>query len=101
MAFEIPKKKITFPWLVISLIIVAIIIGTLFWSLYKPVDYAEDRQAAELLDPMAAQVQRARLNIDVVLNNPLFQRLQTSVNWPLILPELGRENPFVPVPVRR
>lgn len=101
MAFEIPKRKITFPWLVISLIIVAIVIGVLFWNLYKPVGYVEDPQAEELLDPMAAQVQKARLNIDVVLNNPLFQRLQTSVSWPLILPELGRENPFVPVPARR
>lgn len=98
MAFEIPVRKKTFPWFIILLIMFVIISGIIVWSLYGPSKHITEKpQIEKLLTPIAFQAHEAKLDFESLIYTPLFQVLTSSINWPLILPSLGRPNPFLPL----
>jgi hypothetical protein len=98
MAIEIQQDKKGNPifWIIIILVILAI--G--FWvvqNFFKPSELFQKPKTEDVLpSPVSSEVMNAKLNINGVINNTIFQTLAPHITWPIASTALGRLNPFQP-----
>ena len=98
MAIEIKteRKNNSLVWIIIFVIVIAL--G--FWvvkNFFQSEEVTTRPKAEEVLpSPVSQEVAQANLNVQSVLNNPVFQTLIPHITWPLPTVSLGRPNPFQP-----
>lgn len=81
----------------IGLIILFIILlfgGWFFFNIIKT-EFTQPK-LEEVLSPTSQEIISAQLDINKILNNPVFLSLVSHISWPLSLPQLGKTNPFLP-----
>ncbi|MGC8651127.1 MAG: hypothetical protein ACP5RX_00635 [Minisyncoccia bacterium] len=98
MAIEVQQEKKSNPILWIIIILVILAIG--FWivkNFFQPSDLFQKPKTEDVLpSPISSEVINAKLNINGVISNPIFQTLSSHITWPLPSSALGRLNPFQP-----
>lgn len=80
----------------IIILLILIIGGWLAFNLLKRTESIIQPKLEELLSPKSQEVISAQLDINKILNNPIFLSLTPHIKWPLDLPQLGKNNPFLP-----
>lgn len=97
MAIEVPKEKKKNSWLWLGALVLVLIAGYFLWKIFLPsVKLTTKSDVSQLVGPTTEQVQRLDLNIDKIINNPIFQTLKSHLGAPLVTGPLGRSNPFIP-----
>lgn len=98
MAIEIKQEKKGNPLIWIIIIIVVLAIGVWFVNNFlRPEEILQKPKTEDVLpSPISSEVMNAKLNINGILNNTIFQTLAPHITWPLASPALGRQNPFKP-----
>ncbi len=94
MAIEIQKKKKGGVSLLIILLVL-VVGGWLLFNLIKKTEFTQPK-IEEVLSPTSQEIITAQLDINKILNNPVFLSLTPHISWPLSLPQLGKTNPFLP-----
>jgi len=98
MAIEIQTERKNNPLLWIIILVIILVIG--FWvvkNFFQSGDVTIRPKAEEVLPSSVSQkVAQADLNVQGILNNPVFQTLTPHISWPLPTVTLGRPNPFQP-----
>ena len=96
MAIEISQEK-KFNWKLIIVILILVIIGYLVWLFLQPSEnILKKTNTTEVVPPTTMQITNISLNINQILQNPIFTQLISHINLPLITPQTGRTNPFLP-----
>jgi len=94
MAIEIKQQKKNNIFIYVVIILLLIMIGWVGWSFFKPSDIFSEPDIEDLLPTSSQELIEAKLDIEMVSNNPVFQTLNSHISWPLNVPDLGRVNPF-------
>jgi len=94
MAIEIKQQKKNNIGLWLIVLVLVLIAGWLGWSFFKPVHLIKQPQLKDLLP--SSQLIPAQLDVEGIVNNPIFQTLTSHITWPISFPPLGRSNPFRP-----
>ncbi|MGB9680864.1 MAG: hypothetical protein ACPLXL_00655 [Minisyncoccia bacterium] len=94
MAIEIQKKKKGGVSLLIILLVL-VMGGWLLFNLIKKTEFIQPK-IEEVLSPTSQEIITAQLDINKILNNPVFLSLTPHISLPLNLPQLGKTNPFLP-----
>ena len=94
MAIEIKKQKRSNILSYFLIILVLFLIGWIGWSFFRPGEIFQKPNIEDLLPSSSQELIEAKLDIGIILNNPVFQTLSPHITWPLDVPDLGRANPF-------
>ena len=94
MAIEIKKQKRSNILSYFLIILVLFLIGWIGWSFFKPGEIFQKPNIENLLPSSSQELIEAKLDIGIILNDPVFQTLSPHITWPLDVPDLGRANPF-------
>ena len=94
MAIEIKKQKRSNALSYFLIILVLFLIGWIGWSFFKPGEIFQKPNIENLLPSSSQELIEVKLDIGIILNNPVFQTLSPHITWPLDVPDLGRANPF-------
>ncbi|RLG15493.1 hypothetical protein DRN69_02930 [Candidatus Pacearchaeota archaeon] len=94
MAIEIKQQKKNNIFIYLVIILLLIMIGWVGWSFFKPSKIFSEPDIEDLLPTSSQELIEAKLDIEMVSNNPVFQTLNSHISWPLDIPDLGRVNPF-------
>ena len=94
MAIEIKKQKGSNILSYFLIILVLFLIGWIGWSFFRPGEIFQKPNIEDLLPSSSQELIEAKLDIGIILNNPVFQTLSPHITWPLDVPDLGRANPF-------
>ena len=94
MAIEIKQQKKNNIFIYLVIILLLIMIGWVGWSFFKPSKIFSEPDIEDLLPTSSQELIEAKLDIEMVSNNPVFQTLNSHISWPLDVPDLGRVNPF-------
>ncbi|NMB92540.1 MAG: hypothetical protein GYA31_02895 [Parcubacteria group bacterium] len=98
MAIEIQPEKKSNPFIWIIILVVIVIIGV--WGVktfLKPEEILPTPKLEDVLpSPVSPEVMKADLQINRILDDPIFKTLAPHITWPLPAKELGRQNPFQP-----
>ena len=95
MAIQIQSRKKTNIGLIIAVVVLVVIAGWLGWSFFKPIQPGKELNLQDVL-PSSSSLIPSELQLNKVLDNPVFQTLIPHITWPLSIPSLGRSNPFRP-----
>jgi len=95
MAIEIKTEK-KFNFSLLFIIFLLAVLGWFVWNFLKPIKIAKKPRLEELLPPASQELIQAQLDINKILNHPVFQGLVSHISWPINVPALGRQNPFQP-----
>ena len=94
MAIEIKKQKKSNILSYLLIILVLFLIGWIAWGFLRPGEIFQKRNIEDLLSSSSQELIEAKLDIDMILNHPVFKTLSPHIIWPLDVPDLGRANPF-------
>ena len=94
MAIEIKQQKKNNIFIYLVIILLLIMIGWVGWSFFKPSKIFSEPDIEDLLPTSSQELIEAKLDIEMISNNPVFQTLNSHISWPLDVPDLGRVNPF-------
>jgi len=97
MAIEVPKEKKNHSLLWLGIIILILVAAYFAWRLFFPSSkIISEPDMTKLVGPTTQQVQKLELDINQVINHPVFQTLKSHLLSPLTTGPLGRTNPFLP-----
>lgn len=87
-----------FPWLLLTGMIIAIVIFVGAYFLFTKPKAAPAALLFDKLFPRGSgirELEKIDLDIDAVLQNPIFRTLQEKGPVPILIPTLGKPNPFL------
>lgn len=94
MAIEIQQEKQGNPFVWIIVILIIGVLGWFGWQFFEPSKYVKQPELKDILPSSSQLLLEAKLDIQSVINNPVFQNLSSHIQWPLPPVSLGKTNPF-------
>ncbi|MGB9726750.1 MAG: hypothetical protein ACPLXB_01555 [Minisyncoccia bacterium] len=96
MAIEIQQEKKGNPFIWLIILVILGLIGWFGWQFFEPLKYVKQPEMKELLPFTSQLLIEAKLDTQGVINHPVFQNLNSHIEWPLPSGQLGKTNPFQP-----
>ncbi|MFN7088318.1 MAG: hypothetical protein ACK4NX_00620 [Candidatus Paceibacteria bacterium] len=91
-------RRGNFPWALIVLLIAAFIIVLIAYFLFSRPETVPSAVLFEKLFPAGtpiSELQKINIDIDGILQHPVFRTLQEHGPIPLQIPQAGKPNPFI------